>query len=164
MTSAVFGIAGVCPAALVLCSEVVFHDLTLVAEDGRAVAVFTASGEVRDALADALSWQLTRLFQAEGLETEKVLELRGAGALADAIDRNRGIEERAELRVNSDQARMLIEAASGYRSERDVESYQPPEERARIAMLGELIDPLFDLVAELDRADRVLRAQSYRGS
>jgi hypothetical protein len=142
----------------------VFDDLTLVAEDGRAVAVFTAPSEVRDALADALSWQVTRLFQAEGLETEKVLELRAAGGLADAIDRHRGAEGRAELRLNADHARMLIEAASGYRSERDVESYQPPEERSRIAVLGELIDPLFDLVAELDRADKVLAAQSYRGS
>ena len=142
----------------------VFDDLTLVAEDGRAVAVFAAAGPVRDALADALSWQVTRLFQVEGLETERVLELRTAGALADAIDANRGVEERAPLRVNADHARLLIEAVSAYRSERDVESYQPPEERARIAVMGDLIDPLFDLVAELDRADKVLAAQSYRGS
>ena len=41
-------------------------------------------------------------------------------------------------------------------TERDGESYQPPEERARIAELSEVIDPLFDLALELDRADRVL--------
>ena len=98
----------------------VFHDLSLVAEDGRAVAVFGAEGPVRDALADALSWQVSRLFRAEGLESEKVLELRGAGGLADSIDSHRGIEERAQLRLNADQARMLIEAVTGYRSERDV--------------------------------------------
>jgi hypothetical protein len=44
--------------------------------------------------------------------------------------------------------------------ERDVESYQPPEERERIAQLSALIDPLFDLVADLDRADEVLGASS----
>jgi hypothetical protein len=55
---------------------------------------------------------------------------------------------------------MLIDAACGYLSERDTESYQPPEERARLAELSNLIDPLFDLVAELDRADEVLGAQS----
>jgi hypothetical protein len=154
----------VCPGAAVLCSEVVFDDLTLVAEDGRAVAVFTAAGEVRDALADALSWQVSRQFRAEGIEADAVGELRGSGALADAIDSHRGIEERAPLRLNADQTRLLIEAVSAYRAERDVESYQPPEERARIAVLGALIDPLFDLVAELDRADKVLAARSYRGS
>jgi hypothetical protein len=55
----------------------------------------------------------------------------------------------------------MIEASSAYRSERDVDSYQPPEERERLTVLGTLIDPLFDLLAELDRADDVLSAQSY---
>jgi hypothetical protein len=56
--------------------------------------------------------------------------------------------------------RVLIEAASSYLMERNVDSYQPPEERDRLATLQALVDPLFDLVAELDRADEVLRAQS----
>jgi hypothetical protein len=134
----------------------VFHDLSLVAEDGRAVAVFGASGEVRDALADALSWQVSRQFRAEDIEADAVGEMRAAGALADAIDSQRGMPELGPLRLNADQVRVLIEAVTAYRAERDVESYQPPEERARIAVLGDLIDPLFDLVAELDRADKVL--------
>jgi hypothetical protein len=138
-----------------------FEELHLVAEDGRAVAVFQAGPELRAALADALSWQVTRRFQAGALDdAEVVLELRAAGALADRLDEHRGIEGRAPVRLNADHVRLLIGAAASYVSERDVESYQPPEERGRLAELSGLIDPLFDLVADLDRADDVLGASS----
>ena len=137
-----------------------FDDVQLVPEDGRAVAVFTLEEEPRAALADALSWLVNRRFQVEGLEAESVLELRTAGGLADRLDEHRGVEGRASVRLNADQARLLIEAASIYRSERDVDSYQPPEERERLTRLAEIVDPLFDLVAELDRADEVLGARS----
>ena len=136
------------------------EDLHLVPENGRAVAVFSAGAERRAALADALSWHVQRRFQAESLEADAVLELRAAGALADRIDVSRDLEGAAPVRVNADQVRMLIEAVWAYIAERDVETYQPPEERARIAELAGLADPLFDLVAELDRADKVLGAQS----
>ena len=137
-----------------------FDDLHLVPEDGRAVAVFTAEEAWRSAVADALSWQLNRRFQAGSLETDNVIELRAAGALADRLDEHRGVEGRAPVRVNADQVRVLIEAVSAYVMERDTESYQPPEERTRIAELSGLVDPLFDLVGQLDRADEVLQAQS----
>jgi hypothetical protein len=140
---------------------VVFDDVQFVAEDGRAVAVFTAGEKQRAALADALSWLVTRRFQSGDLEAEKVLELRAAGALADRLDEFRGVEGRAPVRVNADQVRLLIEASAAFVSERDVEGYQPPEERERIAVLSDLVDPLFDLALELDRADGVLAAQSY---
>ena len=136
-----------------------FDDLQLVAEDGHAVAVFTAEAVRRSALADALSWHVNRRFQAGTLDADKVVVLRAAGALADRIDQFRGVEGRAPLRLSADQARVLIEAASSYLMERNVDSYQPPEERERLAELSSLIDPLFDLVAELDRADEVLGAQ-----
>jgi hypothetical protein len=139
----------------------VFDDVHLIPEDGRAVAVFTAEANVRGALADAISFHVQRRFQVEGLETEKVLQLRASGALADRLDEFRGVEGRAEVRLNADQVRLIIEALMGYRSERDVDSYQSPEERERLALMGELIDPLFDLLADLDRADEVLAAQSY---
>jgi hypothetical protein len=104
---------------------------------------------------------VNRRFQTGGLdEADAVLELRAAGALADRIDEFRGIEGMAPVRLNADHARLLIGAASAYVMERDVESYQPPEERDRIALLRGLIDPLFDLVADLDRADEVLGASS----
>jgi hypothetical protein len=138
----------------------VFDDLHLVAEDGRAVAVFSAGAERRAALADALSWHVNRNFQAGELDADKVIELRTAGALADRLDDHRDVDALAPVRLNADQVRMLIDAACTYVSERDVESYQPPEERGRITELSSLVDPLFDLAADLDRADEVLGAQS----
>jgi hypothetical protein len=103
---------------------------------------------------------VNRRFQAGSLETDKVIELRAAGALADRLDDHRGVEGRAPVRLTADQVRVLIEAVSAYVMERDTETYQPPEERARIAALSGLVDPLFDLVAQIDRADEVLQAQS----
>jgi hypothetical protein len=132
------------------------EDLHLVADGGRAVAVFMAGAERRAAMADALSWQVTRRFQAGALEAEAVVELRAAGALADRIDEHRGVEAKASMRLGVDDARLLIEAVVAYVSERDTDAYQPPEERARIAELSAVLDPLFDLVLELDRADDVL--------
>jgi hypothetical protein len=64
------------------------------------------------------------------------------------------------VRLNGEQARLLIAAAWAYLAERDTESYQPPEERARIAELGQIVEPLFDLIGQLDRADEVLGASS----
>ena len=139
----------------------VFDDVHLTPEDGRAVAVFTAEANIRDALADALSFQVQRRFQADDLEAEKVLQLRAAGALADRLDEFRGVDGRAQVRLNADQVRVIIEAVMGYRAERDVDSYQSPEERERLALMGTLIDPLFDLLADIDRADEVLAAQSF---
>jgi hypothetical protein len=138
----------------------VLEDLHLVPENGRAVAVFSAGAERRAALADALSWHVSRRFQADSLETDDVIELRAAAALADRIDEFRGAEGAGAVRLNADQARLVIEALWAYIAERDVEAYQPPEERTRIAELTGLADPLFDLVAALDRADEVLDAQS----
>jgi hypothetical protein len=139
----------------------VFPDQQLVAEDGRAVAVFGLDAERRAALADALSWHITRRFQSGELDADAVLDLRAAGVLADRLDEHRGVDGMAPVRVNADHVRVLIEAAWAYIAERDVEAYQPPEERERIASLVALTDPLFDLLGELDRADEVLRASSF---
>ena len=138
-----------------------FPDLQLVPEDGRAVAVFGLDAERRAAVADALSWYISRRFQADELEADAVLELRHAGMLADRLDEHRGIEGMAPVRLNADQVRLLIESAWAYIAERDVETYQPPEERERLALLVALTDPLFDLLGDLDRADEVLRASSF---
>jgi hypothetical protein len=138
----------------------VFADLHLVADNGRAVAVFSAPAEHRAALADALSWYVSRRFQSDALEADAVVELRAAGALADRIDEFREVEGLAPIRVDANQVRLLLEALWAYIAERDTETYQPPEERARIAELAALADPLFDLVAELDRANKVLGTSS----
>jgi hypothetical protein len=139
----------------------VFPELSLVPDNGRAVAVFGLESERRGALADALSWRVTSRFQADALEADTVLELRAAGALADRLDEHRDIEGLASVRVNADEVRLLIEAVVAYLSERDPESYQPPEHRARLDELNTLIDPLFDLAFELDKADQVLGGSTF---
>jgi hypothetical protein len=136
------------------------EDLHLVADGDRAVAVFAAGAERRAALADALSWHVTRRFQAGALEAEGVAELRAAGALADRIDEHRGVEAKASIRLHAHDARLLIEAVVAYISERDTDAYQPPEERARLGELSGVLDALFDLVLNLDRADDVLGGAS----
>ncbi|MEA2469169.1 MAG: hypothetical protein QOE38_167 [Thermoleophilaceae bacterium] len=136
------------------------EDLHLVADGDRAVAVFAAGAERRAALADALSWHVTRRFQAGALEAEGVAELRAAGALADRIDEHRGVEAKASIRLHAHDARLLIEAVVAYISERDTDAYQPPEERARLGELSGVLDALFDLVLDLDRADDVLGGAS----
>jgi hypothetical protein len=141
--------------------SVVFPDLSLVPDNGRAVAVFGLESERRGALADALSWRITSRFQADTLETETVLELRAAGALADRLDEHRDVEGLASVRVNADEVRMLIEAVVAYLSERDPEGYQPPEHRVRLDNLSTLVDPLFDLAFELDKADKVLGGSTF---
>ena len=123
--------------------------------------MFGLGAERRAALADGLSWHISRRFQADELDADEVLSLRAAGVLADRLDEHRGVEGKAPVRLNADQVRLLIEAAWGYIAERDVDTYQPPEERERIAELVGLTDPLFDLLGELDRADEVLRASSF---
>jgi hypothetical protein len=137
-----------------------FDDLHLVADQGRAVAVFASGAEQRAALADALSWHVTRRFQADALEAEKVIELRAAGAMADRLDEHRGAEGKASVRLHADEVRLLIEAVVAYVSERDTETYQPPDERTRLLELSTLLDPLFDLAVDLDRADNVLGGSS----
>jgi hypothetical protein len=92
--------------------SLVFEDMSLLPYDGRAVAVFGLGAERRGALADALSWRITSRFQADSLEADTVLELRAAGALADRLDEHRDVEGLASVRVNADEVRMLIEAAS----------------------------------------------------
>jgi hypothetical protein len=141
--------------------SVVFPDLSLVPDNGRAIAVFGLESERRGALADALSWRITSRFQADSLEADTVLELRAAGALADRLDEHRDVEGLASVRVNADEVRLLIEAVVAYLSERDPESYQPPEARARLDELNTLVDPLFDLAFELDKADKVLGGSTF---
>jgi hypothetical protein len=139
----------------------VFPDLSLLPDNGRAVAVFGLESERRGALADALSWRITSRFQADALEAGTVLELRAAGALADRLDEHRDVEGLASIRVNADEVRLLIEAVVAYLSERDPDSYQPPEQRARLDKLNTLVDPLFDLAIELDKADKVLGGSTF---
>src|SRR4051794_41803399 len=99
----------------------------------------------RTALADAVSWLVTRRFQAESLEAEEVIELRAAAALADRIDEHRGADAKAPIRVNADEVRLLIEAVEAALAEGDPETHQPPQGGSRGPEPAGPLDPPLDL-------------------
>jgi hypothetical protein len=65
--------------------------------------------------------------------------------------------DEAPLTLTRDQAVMLCELATTYVAERDVESYQPLEERDRIAILRALSGPLMDCCCEFAAAQQEAR-------
>jgi hypothetical protein len=80
-----------------------------------------------------------------------VLALRALMTLEDLLGAALG--ELAILSLTRDQALTLCEVAGSYVTERDVESYQSPEERDRIARLRALAGPLMDTCCELAAAE-----------
>jgi lipopolysaccharide export LptBFGC system permease protein LptF len=89
---------------------------------------------------------------------------RFVGALTEATDVQRlraldAINEQAQtlaladaasvMRLSLAHTEILDEATQLYLRDRDRESYQPPEERARIATLNELALPLMQLILDL---------------
>lgn len=105
------------------------------------------------ALADALAWRREQIGR-QGLEqADAVLELRALMTLDDLLSvlRDRGPD--ATLTMKPDQARLLCQIGGAYVNDRDVDSYQAPEERERIARLRALNGPLMDLCCELAAAE-----------
>jgi hypothetical protein len=105
------------------------------------------------ALGDALAWRRGQIGR-EGLEDAgAVLELRALMSLDDLLSGLREHGPDAVLTVKRDQAQLLCQIAGAYATERDVESYQAPEERERIARLRGLNGPLMDLCCEFAAAE-----------
>ncbi len=124
-----------------------------------AIVEFDLAGA--QALFDALSHAVRRLAAAE-LDTQDVLRLRALDDMQDQLAR--GIAEGAPVgRLTFAAAQTLTEVVGAYLQERDVESYQSPEERMRIAELRELSGPLFDLTAECFAAAAELQARIDEG-
>ena len=63
------------------------------------------------------------------------------------------------MTLKRDQARLLCQITGAYVTDRDVDSYQPPEERDRIARLRALAGPLMDLCCEFAAAESEAREQ-----
>jgi len=99
-------------------------------------------------------------FATPSLDAQQALALREVGALADALDELAAAGGHAVVRVGTDEAGALVAATRQYLRERDTESYQTPEERARLAALGTLVDQLAELEDELRAAARRLAAES----
>jgi hypothetical protein len=129
-----------------------------IARDGRTVVCDTLAlrGEI-DVLRDALAWKRDRLSRVDHVDADIVLALRAWMTLDDMLAATSVFGDEAPLTLTSEQAMMLCELATSYVAERDVESYQPVEERERIALLRELCGPLMDCCCEFVAAQAEVR-------
>jgi len=123
------------------------RDGTTVVCDATAVR-----GEI-DVLREALAWKRDTLGRLDYDDADGVLMLRGWITLDDLLASTSVFGDEAPLTIVREQALMLCELAVSYVAERDVESYQPPEERDRIAALRLLSGPLMDCCCEFAAAD-----------
>jgi len=116
--------------------------------DGLApVVVADAAAAAAAALADAVAWRRDALAVGP-LEAGGALAVRALSALAERLRPLPGAELHV-VRLDGDDAVAACEALERYVAERDVDDYQPAPERARLAALRELREPLRDAQARL---------------
>jgi hypothetical protein len=120
----------------------------------RPEAVFDLSEAQVAAVADALSHLRRTRFAGEALDADRALELRSLSALTDQVQGLAQAGGHAVLRVGADEASALVHAVVAYLDDRDTEGYQPPEERDRLTILHELLEPLMDLTCQVRAAGR----------
>ncbi len=125
-------------------------------------ALVDIDGRYAVALADALSAAING-FSAIELTTADVVRLARVRDLHDQFAEAARSHTGVRARLTFALAQALTEAVSAYVGERDVESYQSPEERERIAVLRELTGPLFDLTADCHAAADELGARLGAG-
>ena len=125
-----------------------------IAPDGRSVVCYAVVGQDdSESLSQALAWRREEIGRHGVEDAGAVLELRALMTLDDLLAGEREIGPEATLTLSSDQARMLCQISGAYVTERDTDSYQPPEERDRIARLRNLAGPLMDLCCEFAAAE-----------
>src|SRR4051812_3143668 len=111
------------------------------------VVVADAPAETAAALADAVAWRRDGLALGP-LQAADALALRRLSGFEERLRPAPGAE-RHVVRLDGDDAAAACEALERYVAERDVDGYQPAPERARLAALRELRDPLRDVQARL---------------
>ena len=129
-----------------------------IAPDGRSVVCYTVlAQEENESLGEALAWRREEIGRGGLEEAGDVLELRALMSLDDLLAVEREVGPEATLTLTRDQARLLCQISGAYVNERDTDSYQPPEERDRIARLRGLAGPLIDLCCEFAAAEEEAR-------
>jgi len=111
------------------------------------VVLFDLSVVAAGALADAVAYERD-LLGSGTLESEDILRLRALGDLAERL-RPREDGEMAVLRLDADDVAQAADAAERFVAVRDVEAYQAPEDRARIAAVRDIVPALRDVQARL---------------
>lgn len=123
-----------------------------IASDGRTVVCDAVAGRADvDVLGEAMAWRRDELSRIGMQDADAVFALRALMTLDDLLAAAAG--EETILTLTREQVLMLCEVAGSYVTERDVESYQSPEERARIGRLRALAGPLMDTCCELVAAE-----------
>ncbi|MEA2289736.1 MAG: hypothetical protein QOD55_1733 [Solirubrobacteraceae bacterium] len=112
-----------------------------------AVLVADVPATAAGALADAVRHERNARAMGE-LDSAAVLAVRAISELADRLDPAPGAGMHV-LRLDAGDVAVVCDTAERYVAERDVESYQPPDERARITALRETRDSLRDAQARL---------------
>lgn len=129
-----------------------------IGRDGRTVVCDTlATRREIDVLREALAWKRDRLALVDHDDAFAVLTLRSWMTLDDMLAATAVFGDEAPMTLVSEQAIALCELATSYVAERDVESYQPLEERERIALLRDLCGPLIDCCCEFVAAQAEVR-------
>lgn len=129
-----------------------------IGQDGRSPVCDTIAARADiDALRDALAWRRNELARVELQDADTVLVLRALMTLEDMLAATTDYDEHAPLTLTRDDVRVLCEIVGAYVTDRDVESYQPPEERRRIERLRDLAGQLMDCCSELATAQEQLR-------
>jgi hypothetical protein len=124
-----------------------------IGRDGETVVCdATLARDEVDALRDAVGWRRDQLSRVEHDAVDDVLALRAWMTLDDLLASTAVFGDEAPLTLTREQTRMMCELAASYVTERDVESYQPVEERDRIAILRALGGPLMDCCCEFAAA------------
>ncbi len=131
-----------------------------IARDGRRVVCdAVVDQDDNESLGEALAWRRDEISRQDLQDAGAVLELRALMTLDDLLGLERAIGPEATLTLTREQAGLLCQISSAYVTERDTDSYQPPEERDRIARLRGLAGPLMDLCCEFSAAEDEAREQ-----
>jgi hypothetical protein len=125
-----------------------------IAPDGRSVVCYAVVGrDESEALSEALAWRRDEIGRNGLEEVSAILELRALMTLDDQLGSVREAGPEGTLTLTRDQGSLLCQITGAYVTERDTDSYQPPEERDRIARLRAIAGPLMDLCCEFAAAD-----------
>jgi len=131
-----------------------------IAPDGRSVVCHAVVGrDENESLSEALAWRRGEIGRSGLEEVSAILELRALMTLDDLLGAVREAGPEATLTLTREQGSLLCQIAGAYVTERDTDSYQPPEERDRIARLRGLAGPLMDLCCEFAAAEDEAREQ-----
>src|SRR5690242_5732380 len=113
---------------MIACREIVFTDRG-------PVAAFDLSDAQLAALDTALEAHRVATFAQRSLEVDDVAALAKLRDVTEQVTPLAAAGAHVTLRVDADGLRAVGHAIAAYLISRDVEGYQPPELRARIALL-----------------------------